>query len=86
MVIFAKHITNSMLLNRLIILPFKILIRLYQLVISPLMPAACRFDPTCSTYALQALDKHGIIKGSWLAIKRIASCHPWGKSGYDPVP
>lgn len=75
-----------MLLNRLIILPFKILIRLYQLVISPLMPAACRFEPTCSTYALQALDKHGIIKGSWLAIKRIASCHPWGKSGYDPVP
>lgn len=86
MVIFAKHINNSMLFNQLIILPFKVLIRIYQLVISPIMPAACRFEPTCSSYALQALDKHGIIKGSWLAIKRIASCHPWGKSGYDPVP
>lgn len=77
---------NSMLFKKLIILPFNLLIRFYQLVISPLMPAACRFEPTCSTYALQALDKHGLFKGGWLAIKRIASCHPWGKSGYDPVP
>lgn len=75
-----------MLFKKLIILPFNLLIRFYQLVISPLMPAACRFEPTCSTYALQALDKHGLFKGGWLAIKRIASCHPWGKSGYDPVP
>lgn len=62
------------------------LVRFYQIVISPLTPAACRFEPTCSQYTLGALKKHGLIKGGWLAIKRISSCHPWGKSGYDPVP
>lgn len=62
------------------------LVRFYQIVISPLTPAACRFEPTCSHYTLGALKKHGLIKGGWLAIKRISSCHPWGKSGYDPVP
>lgn len=62
------------------------LIRFYQVVISPLKPATCRFQPTCSQYSVEALKKHGIINGSILAIKRIRSCHPWGKSGYDPVP
>ena len=58
----------------------------YQKAISPYTPPSCRFTPTCSEYARQALLKHGPIKGLWLAIKRISRCHPWGGSGYDPVP
>nr|WP_297310134.1 membrane protein insertion efficiency factor YidD [uncultured Flavobacterium sp.] len=73
-------------LQKIIIYPFIFLIRFYQVCISPFTPSACRFSPTCSTYTLQALKKHGLIKGGWLGIKRIASCHPWGKSGYNPVP
>ena len=65
---------------------FIALIRFYQLCISPLFPATCRFVPTCSAYGLEAIKKHGPFKGGWLALKRILSCHPWGKSGYDPVP
>lgn len=61
-------------------------IRFYQYSISPLFPPSCRFTPTCSEYAVQAINKHGIFKGVWLAIKRIMRCHPWGGSGYDPVP
>lgn len=61
-------------------------IRLYQRYISPLTPPACRFTPTCSQYAVEALQKHGPIKGLYLAIRRILRCHPWGGSGYDPVP
>lgn len=61
-------------------------IRFYQGAISPMLPAACRYQPTCSQYAVEALRKHGLAKGSWLAAKRIARCHPWGGSGYDPVP
>ena len=67
--------------------PFVALIRFYQICISPLKPSAsCRFTPTCSQYALEAVRKYGPLKGGWLAIKRIAPCHPWGGSGYDPVP
>lgn len=51
-----------------------------------MLPKACRYTPTCSTYGIEAIKKHGPIKGFWLAIKRISSCHPWGGSGYDPVP
>ncbi|MGN0237531.1 MAG: membrane protein insertion efficiency factor YidD [Lepagella sp.] len=69
-------------LRTLAILP----IRFYQLCISPMLPASCRYTPTCSQYAIEAIRIHGIFKGSWLAIKRIARCHPWGGSGYDPVP
>ncbi|MGB0165913.1 MAG: membrane protein insertion efficiency factor YidD [Luteibaculum sp.] len=58
----------------------------YKWIISPLFPAACRFTPTCSSYALEAISKHGILKGWMLTIKRISRCHPWGGSGYDPVP
>ena len=58
----------------------------YKYCISPLIPAACRYTPTCSEYAVQALTKHGPLKGVWLTVKRIARCHPWGGSGYDPVP
>ena len=65
---------------------FTLIIRAYQVCISPLHKPCCRFYPTCSNYALEALKKHGLVKGSWLGIKRIAKCHPWGKSGFDPVP
>lgn len=58
----------------------------YRHCISPLTPPSCRFIPTCSQYALEALRKHGPVRGLWLAIKRILRCHPWGGSGYDPVP
>ncbi|MBD0401888.1 MULTISPECIES: membrane protein insertion efficiency factor YidD [unclassified Flammeovirga] len=63
-----------------------ILVRGYQLLISPYTPSSCRYTPTCSEYTIQALKKHGVKKGGKLAIKRISSCHPWGGSGYDPVP
>ena len=62
------------------------LIRFYQGAISPLFPSSCRYTPTCSTYMIQAIKKHGPFKGFWLGIKRLATCHPWGGSGYDPVP
>ncbi len=62
------------------------LVRLYRLAISPWLGANCRFDPTCSSYAIEALQVHGILKGTWLAMRRIGRCHPWGGSGYDPVP
>ena len=61
-------------------------IRFYQTAISPYTPPSCRFTPTCSEYARQAIIKHGPFKGFWLAVKRIFRCHPWGGSGYDPVP
>ncbi len=61
-------------------------IRFYQRFISPLTPPACRFTPTCSQYAVEAIRKYGPLKGGWLALKRICRCHPWGGSGYDPVP
>ncbi len=63
-----------------------LLIRFYQVFISPLFPPACRYTPTCSQYALEALQKHGPIKGLYLAIKRILRCHPYHEGGYDPVP
>jgi putative membrane protein insertion efficiency factor len=67
-------------------LPFIGLIKLYQLIISPMLGPKCRFTPTCSTYALQAIEKYGPFKGLWLALKRISRCHPFGGSGYDPIP
>lgn len=65
---------------------FVVLIRGYQLFISPLLPASCRYYPTCSSYAIEAIEKHGVISGSWLAIRRIARCHPFRPGGFDPVP
>lgn len=76
----------NFIMKKLLIAPFIFLIRGYQILISPLLPATCRYSPTCSAYSLEALQKHGIFKGGWLALKRIGSCHPWGGSGYDPVP
>ena len=68
-------------IKKLFILP----IILYQRLLSPMLPSSCRFTPTCSEYTKQAIIKHGIVKGTFLGIKRILKCHPWGKSGYDPV-
>lgn len=62
------------------------LIRFYRIFISPLKPSCCRFTPTCSEYALQAIEKYGALKGSWLAVKRIIRCNPFCKGGYDPLP
>ena len=70
------------LIKWLLILP----IRFYQLSISPMLPKSCRFEPTCSAYAVKAIRRHGPVKGLWLAVRRILRCHPWGGSGYDPVP
>ena len=67
-------------------LPFIALIKCYQLLISPWLGPQCRFTPSCSHYAVAALKKYGIFKGSWLAVKRILRCHPWGGKGFDPVP
>ena len=67
----------------------KILLRLilfYQYALSPMLPPRCRYQPTCSQYAIEAVRKYGALKGGWLAAKRIGRCHPWGGSGYDPVP
>ena len=72
----------SKFFGKLLILP----IRFYQRFISPLTPPACRYTPTCSQYALEAIRKHGPFRGLWLAVRRILRCHPWGGSGYDPVP
>lgn len=71
-----------MLLRELSIL----LIKFYQGAVSPWLPRACRFEPTCSNYAIEALQKHGLLRGGALAIWRILRCNPWGGSGYDPVP
>lgn len=65
---------------------FIILIRGYQYLISPYWPGACRYTPTCSQYAIEAIRKYGAVKGTWLGAKRIARCHPWGGNGFDPVP
>ena len=73
-------------IRKILIFPFVMLIRFYQVCISPLTPAACRFTPTCSQYALEAFRKHGIFKGAYLSTRRILKCHPWGGHGYDPVP
>ena len=62
------------------------LIRWYQRALSPLTPPKCRFVPTCSAYAIEAIERFGALKGGWLALKRVLRCHPWGGHGYDPVP
>lgn len=72
----------SKFLSLLLLIP----IYFYRRVISPLTPPSCRFTPTCSTYAVEAIKRHGPLKGLYLAVRRILRCHPWGGSGYDPVP
>jgi putative membrane protein insertion efficiency factor len=75
-------VSQPSLPSRILIAP----IRLYQRFLSPLLPPSCRFTPTCSHYAAEALARHGPVKGGWLALRRIGRCHPWGPTGYDPVP
>lgn len=72
--------------KNVLIAPFVFLVKGYQHLISPLLPASCRYSPTCSQYTLEALRKYGLFKGGWLSLKRILSCNPWGGKGYDPVP
>ncbi|PZO26805.1 MAG: membrane protein insertion efficiency factor YidD [Flavobacteriaceae bacterium] len=74
------------MLKKILIAPFLFLIRIYQVAISPFTPSTCRFEPTCSSYFIEALKVHGLFYGFYLGVKRILSCHPWGKTGYDPVP
>lgn len=74
------------LIKKILGFVFIFLIRIYQYTISPYFPASCRYTPSCSAYGVEALKKHGAFKGGWLTLKRIASCNPWGGSGYDPVP
>ncbi len=71
-----------MWLRKIYILP----IRLYQWLISPLLGSVCRFTPSCSNYMVEAIEEWGIFKGTWLGLKRISRCHPWGGHGYDPIP
>ncbi|PKA83553.1 hypothetical protein ATE92_1709 [Ulvibacter sp. MAR_2010_11] len=73
-------------MKKILTYPFIFLVRVYQKIISPIFPSTCRYQPTCSHYTVEALQKHGLFHGGWLAIKRIGSCNPWGGSGYDPVP
>jgi putative membrane protein insertion efficiency factor len=61
-------------------------VRAYQWFISPLLPPSCRYAPTCSAYAIEAFQRHGLFRGAWLTARRLLRCHPWGGSGYDPVP
>jgi uncharacterized protein len=70
------------IVSRVLILP----IRLWQRTFSVILPPSCRFSPSCSAYAIEALQRHGPLRGLWLALRRIGRCHPWGPSGYDPVP
>ena len=72
--------------GRVLTLPLILLIRLYQVTISPLLPPSCRYTPSCSSYAIEALREWGPLHGGWLAFRRILRCHPWGGHGPDPVP
>jgi putative membrane protein insertion efficiency factor len=74
------------MLKQIIRFPFIFLVKVYQYTISPLLPNACRYVPTCSQYTIQAIEKYGPLRGIWLGAKRIARCHPWGGHGHDPVP
>jgi putative membrane protein insertion efficiency factor len=73
-------------MNRLLVSPLVALVRLYQLTLSPLLGPRCRFYPSCSAYAIVALERHGATAGLWLSIRRLSRCHPWHAGGHDPVP
>ena len=73
------------MLNKILIFPLELFIRGYQLIISPMLGSNCRFMPTCSEYAMESLKEYGLIKGTYLSIKRVGKCHPWGGHGYDPI-
>lgn len=73
-------------IRQIAIAPLLLLIRFYQYAISPYTLSSCRFTPTCSQYAVEALRRHGLFRGGWLVLRRLSRCQPWGGSGYDPVP
>ncbi|WP_018616152.1 membrane protein insertion efficiency factor YidD [Segetibacter koreensis] len=73
-------------ISKIVTYPFILLIKIYQVGISPIIGPKCRFTPTCSQYGKEALQKYGIFKGGWLTLKRIGRCHPFGSHGFDPVP
>jgi len=73
-------------MKRWLIFILSLPIWIYRYAISPILPPSCRFEPTCSTYALEALQTHGPLRGTWLAVRRVSRCHPWSEGGYDPVP
>lgn len=74
------------IIRKILSFPLIFLVKIYQWIISPIFPQACRYDPTCSSYTIEALKVWGPLKGSYLGLKRILSCHPWGGQGHDPVP
>ena len=74
------------MLSKIVTSPLLLLLRGYQLILSPLLGSNCRYMPTCSQYAIESLKKFGLIKGTFLTVKRIGKCHPWGGHGYDPIP
>ena len=74
------------IIQKILILPLIIIVKLYQYIISPIFPASCRYTPTCSNYMIEALKEWGLFKGTYLGVKRILSCNPWGGHGHDPVP
>ena len=83
------HVKLKKLLKSVIKLPAKgliLLIRIYQVTLSPFIGRSCRYTPTCSNYGIEAINEYGFFKGGWLTVKRVLSCNPWGGSGYDPVP
>ena len=73
-------------MREILITPLILLIKVYQSFISPFIGSNCRFNPTCSNYAIESLKKHGLILGTYYSLRRISKCHPWGGSGHDPVP
>ena len=74
------------MINNIVLYPILLIIKIYQTVLSPILPSTCRYSPTCSEYTKQSLIKFGLIKGGMISIKRIIKCNPWGGNGYDPIP
>lgn len=77
---------NVQIMKRILGFPLIVLVKIYQLIISPILPQSCRYTPTCSAYMIEAIKVWGPIRGTWLGIKRIMKCNPWGGCGHDPVP
>ena len=74
------------MIKKIVLYPILLLIKIYQTILSPILPSSCRYSPTCSEYTKQSLIKFGLIKGGLISIKRIIKCNPWGGNGYDPIP